>query len=106
MFCTFLCDPELSGIFQSEDLLWSYFQIKSLQKITKKANLLKFIGLMGVDKNLSYFLRLPSAFADSVAPWVFPTEATAQIFYTDNRLQLFQIMWCHFGNRRAAGEKL
>lgn len=35
-FCTFLCDPDLSGIFQSEDLLWACFKIKSLQKITKK----------------------------------------------------------------------
>ena len=39
--------------------------------MTKKANLLKFIGVMGVEKNLSYFLRLPSAFVDLVAPWVF-----------------------------------
>lgn len=55
MFCTFLCDPDLSGIFQSEDLLWSYFEIKSLQKITKKANLLKFIGVMGVEKFKLFF---------------------------------------------------
>lgn len=46
MFCTFLCDPDLSGIFQSEDLLWAYFEIKSLQKITKKS---KFIEVYGGD---------------------------------------------------------
>lgn len=55
MFCTFLRNPELSGIFQSEDLLWAYFKkIKSLQKVTKKGNLLTFIGVMGEKFNLFF----------------------------------------------------
>lgn len=56
-FCTFLCDPELSGIFQSEDLLWAYFEIKSLQKITKKKKQIywSLSGVMGVEKFKLFF---------------------------------------------------
>ena len=36
IFCNFLCDPNVSGFFQSEEILWSYFRLKSLQKIKQK----------------------------------------------------------------------
>lgn len=37
MFCTFLRSPELSGIFQSEDLLWAYFEnLRVYKRLQKK----------------------------------------------------------------------